>query len=99
MHDGNLVCDSDRSREEEERPVLQPASTQDEAEEEGEGEEGEEVEEEGEGSELEEVWSHSPAPASQPQPQAASHPTIPNSLVHPGPQDQANKHGIYVYRE
>ena len=48
-----------------------------------------------EGSELEEVWSHSPAP----NPQLAGDPTIPNSLVHPGPPDQANKHGIYVYRE
>ena len=47
MHDGNLVCDSDRSREEEERPVLQPASTQDEAEEEGEGEEAAERKEGG----------------------------------------------------
>lgn len=89
---------SERSREEEERPISQPVATQDEeaAEEEGEVEEGEEVEEEREGSELEEVWSQSPAPSPQP----ASHPAIiPNSLVHPGPQDQANKHGIYVYRE
>ena len=58
-----------------------------------------EEEEEAEGSEVEEEeeWSQSAAPT--PTPQAAADPVIPNSLVHPGPQDQGKKHDIYVYRE
>ncbi|XP_070193049.1 muscle calcium channel subunit alpha-1-like isoform X2 [Littorina saxatilis] len=98
---------SERSRgEEEERPAFHLAPetevNQEEAEEEAEEEEEEEEEEEveegqemEEGDELEEVWSHSSV---APSPQTPTSPIIPNSLVHPGPQDQGKK-SIYVYRD